>query len=139
MISLYKFMSRSAALLLCLTGASLAEERPNTTTPCDYYSQKTVGDTSPQSQMTLMALVLHSALLGPFSKYNTVKVPDFVGALTPTTYLGEACDLNGYFTGALASANTGGDKGVAVNFFDDGGIEALKQIKPSNGNTSSAQ
>ncbi len=128
---------RLAALLLCAASPS-AGQRPNTTSPCDYYAQKTVGGNTAENQTTLIALVLHSALLGPFSKYNTVKVPNFVGALTPTTWEGEPTNIVPYFNGGLASANRNG-KAVAINFLDDGGVEALKALKPSNGNTSSAQ
>lgn len=86
-----------------------------------------------------MALVLHSALLGSFSKYNTVPVPDFTGALISTTFHGEAVNLNGYFNGGFASANTGKNRGEAVDFFGAGGLDAARNLKPSNGDTNSAQ
>ncbi|KAH7109515.1 hypothetical protein EDB81DRAFT_612145, partial [Dactylonectria macrodidyma] len=121
--------------LLCV----MAQERPNTTTPCDYYAEKTVGANTAENQRILMALVLHSALLGPFSNYNTVPVDGFTGALTPTTFQGQAVDLRGYFTGAFKSANTGKSTGEAVNFFDNGGEDAARKLKPSNGDTRSAQ
>ncbi len=124
------------ALLLSLPLATA--QRPNTTTPCDYYAAKSVGANTPENQRLLMALVLHSALLGPFSTYNNVKVPDFVGALQPTVFKGEYVDLNGYFNGGFASANVNG-QAAAVNFLDDGGLDATRQLKPSNGNSSSNQ
>lgn len=127
-----------AALLLQLP-SSTAASRPNTTTPCDYYAEQTVGNATAESQRILMALVLHSALLGPFSKYNTVPVDDFTGALVSTTFDGEAVDLNGYFNGAWKSTNTGKDTGESVNFLGAGGLEAAKKLEPSNGDTTSAQ
>lgn len=136
---LFKIFLCLAALMAQLLPAA-ALDRPNTTTPCDFYANQTVGDNTVESELILMALVLHSALLGPFSKYNTVPVSGFTGALvSTTTFLGEAVVLNGYFNGAFASANTGGSSGVAVNFFDDGGLEAARNLKPGNGNTTSAQ
>ncbi|EFX05774.1 hypothetical protein CMQ_3843 [Grosmannia clavigera kw1407] len=129
----------SLAVLMAQLLLAAAQDRPNTTTPCDFYTNKTVGENTADNERILMALVLHSALLGPFSKYNTISVAGFTGALTPTTYAGEDVDLNGYFDGAFASANTGGSSGAAVNFLDDGGLEAARNLKPGNGNTTSAQ
>lgn len=117
----------------------MADGRPNTTTPCDYYAQKISGNNTAETQQLAMALVLHSALLGPYSKYNIVPVSNFIGALTPTTFKGQYVDLRGYFNGGFASANTGQTHGVAVNFWDDGGIAAALQTKPGNGNASAAQ
>ncbi|KAH8819334.1 hypothetical protein F5884DRAFT_864901 [Xylogone sp. PMI_703] len=116
-----------------------AQERPNTTSPCDYYAEKIGGSNTAANQKLAMALVLHSALLGPYSKYNTVHVPNFTGALVPTTFTGEYVDLQGYFNGAFASTNTGKDHGEAVNFWDDGGMEVALQTKPGNGNPNAAQ
>ncbi|KAI1112674.1 hypothetical protein F5Y14DRAFT_442436 [Nemania sp. NC0429] len=116
-----------------------AADRPEDVTPCDFYTQKTIGDITPANQQLLMALVLHSALLGPYSKYNTVPVDDFTGALHPRQYQGSYVDLNVYFNGALASANTGKDQGEAVNFLDDGGLPLARQSKPGNGNIHSNQ
>ena len=139
MYSVASLLYRLAALLLLFSASGLAEERPSDTSICDYYAKKTVGGNTAADQMTLMQLVLHSALLGPFSKYNTVKSPDFTGALQPATFLGEYADLRPYFNGGFASTNTGKSRGEAVNFFDDGGVDALRLLKPSNGNTSSHQ
>ncbi len=137
MLSAPRKLAGLAAALLCAAAPSVAQ-RPNGTSPCDYYAEKTVGANTAANQLILMQLVLHSALLGPFSKYNTVKVPNFVGALQQTTYLGDAVDLAPYFTGALASTNRGGNA-VSVNFLDDGGAEALKNFKAGNGNPSAEQ
>ncbi|KAH6972749.1 hypothetical protein BKA56DRAFT_467872, partial [Ilyonectria sp. MPI-CAGE-AT-0026] len=114
-------------------------ERPNTTTLCDYYAEKTVGANTADNQRILMALVLHSALLGPFSNYSTVPVDGFTGALTATTFRDQAVDLIVYFNGATKSANTGKKTGEAINFFDAGGLGATRDLKPSNGDTNSAQ
>ncbi|KAI0468485.1 hypothetical protein F4859DRAFT_490521 [Xylaria cf. heliscus] len=128
-----------ALLLLCEPSVVVAADRPENVTACDFYTQKTIGDITPANQKLLMTLVLHSALLGPYSQYNTVPVDDFTGALYPREYQGSYVDLNVYFNGALASANTGKDTGAAVNFLDDGGLPLARESKPGNGNTSSHQ
>jgi hypothetical protein len=133
------FTLLSAALLLCESLQVLATNRPENVTVCDFYTEKTIGKITPANQQLLMTLVLHSALLGPYSKYNTVPVHDFTGALKPRQFQGMDVDLNPYFNGAFASTNTGKGHGVAVNFLDDGGLEAARQSKPGNGNTTSMQ
>lgn len=139
MLSAPSTLARLAGLLLlCGATPSALALRPRATSPCDYYAQKTVGGNTAADQTTLMALVLHSALLGPFSKYNNVSVPNFVGALTPTMWEGESTSLLPYFDGGYVSTNRGG-KAVALNLLDDGGLDALRQLKPSNGNSSSQQ
>lgn len=140
MLSLRKTLALFASLLTLFHPLPVsADGTPNGTTPCDYYTQKVIGDNTAANQRLLTALVLHSALFGAYSKYNTVPVPGLVGALTPSTYQDVYVDLNVYFNGALASTNTGKDVGEAVNFFDDGGKEAALQSKPGNGNTTSHQ
>jgi hypothetical protein len=64
-----------------------------------------------------------------------VKVP---GILTPGTYNGTAVNLLPYFNGGLASTNTGGSVGRAVNFLDGGGAAPLMKNMPAD-NTNSAQ
>lgn len=54
------------ALLLCEPLLVLAADRPENITACDYYTNKTIGEVTPDNQQLLMALVLHSALLGPY-------------------------------------------------------------------------
>lgn len=136
---LFKFFLPLAALFLSQLLPAMAQERPNTTTICDYYAEKTVGANTADNQRILMALVLHSALLGPFSNYSTVPVDGFTGALTATTFQDQAVDLIVYFNGATKSANTGKKTGEAINFFDAGGLGATRDLKPSNGDTNSAQ
>jgi hypothetical protein len=115
------------------------QERPENTTICDYYAERTVGANTADNERLLMHLILANALIGPYSKYSTVNVAGFTGSLTPTTFAGDYVDLNGYFNGGFASSNTGGSQGVSINFFDDGGIEAIRQNKPGLGNQSSYQ
>ncbi|KAI3335295.1 hypothetical protein F4824DRAFT_501260 [Ustulina deusta] len=131
----------AALLLLCCEPRLVvaAADRPADVTPCDFYTQKTIGEPTAANQQLLMTLVLHSALLGPYSQYNTVPVDDFTGALHPREYRGSYVDLNGYFNGGLASANTGKSTGEAVNFLDDGGLPLARESKPGNGNTTSHQ
>jgi hypothetical protein len=116
------------------------EQRPENITFCDYYTQKAFGNTTAASQRLLMTLVLHSALLGPYSPWNKVPVSSsFTGALKPVVFQGQYVDLNGYFNGALASAYTGKAKGEALNFLDDGGLAAARMSKAGNGNVTSHQ
>ena len=117
----------------------MAAIRPENTTMCDFYTHKTIGELTPANQQLLMTLVLHSALLGPYSEYNSVPVDDFTGALHPRQFQGSYVDLEVYFNGALASTNTGEDSGKAVNFLDDGGLTLARQSKPGKGNTQSNQ
>jgi hypothetical protein len=51
---------------------------------------------------------------------------------------GEEVNLAPYFTGALASTNTGGTVGRSVNFLDGGGAAPLMMNMPAN-NTDSRQ
>ena len=122
-----------------VTASVSTQERPENTTICDYYAEKTVGANTAENERLLMHLVLANALIGPYSKYSTIKVPSFVGSLTPTTFAGDYVDLNGYFNGGFASTNSGGSQGISVDFFDDGGLDATRQNKPGFGNQSSHQ
>lgn len=45
-------------------------------------------------------------------------------------------NLAPYFTGALASTNTGGKVGKSVNFLDGGGAAPLQKNMPANDNNS---
>ncbi len=60
------------------------------------------------------------------------------GILTAGTYNGTAVDLLPYFSGGLASTNTGGSAGRSINFLDGGGAAPLKLNMPAN-DTSSNQ
>lgn len=128
----------AAFAVAALSALASAQERPNTTSVCDFYANKTVGSTSAADQRTIMQLVLHTALFGAFSKYNQ-PVPGLTGALKPTVFDGEYVDLNGYFNGGFASTNEGGTSGASADFYDDGGLEVLLQLQPDKGNLSSHQ
>jgi hypothetical protein len=58
------------------------------------------------------------------------------GILANGTVNGTMVSLLPYFSGALASTNTGGTVGRSVNFLDDGGAVPLMMNKPANGTTS---
>lgn len=45
---------------------------------------------------------------------------------------GEQVNLLPYFSGGLASTNTGGMVGQSVNFLDGGGAAPLMENKPAN-------
>jgi hypothetical protein len=58
------------------------------------------------------------------------------GILAKGTYNGTAVDLAPYFTGGLASTNTGGNVGMSVNFLDGGGAAPLMKNMPADDTTS---
>ena len=58
------------------------------------------------------------------------------GILAPGAVNGTAVNLAKYFSGAVASTNTGGDEGTSVNFLDGGGAEPLIKGMAANGTDS---
>jgi hypothetical protein len=133
-------------------GGAVAQ-RPTNTSICDYYTTALLKNNTAANQMTLLTLVVNTAVIGncksaPSSacglhspsptdtKPNVgISVP---GILAPGTFNGVAVNLAPYFTGALASTNTGGLMGASVNFLDGGGAAPLLLNMPAN-NTSSNQ
>ncbi len=60
------------------------------------------------------------------------------GILANGTYNGTTVNLLPYFSGGLASTNTGGTSGRSINFLDGGGAAPLMMNLPAN-DTSSNQ
>ncbi|KAF2430005.1 hypothetical protein EJ08DRAFT_697798 [Tothia fuscella] len=116
--------------------ASLAAaQRPNGTSICDYYTTALLKNNTAVNQMTLLTLLVNTAVIGNYTKPNVgITVP---GILAKGKVNETEVDLLPYFIGGLVSSNRG-NKAVSVNFLDDGGAVPLTLNKAANG-TNSAQ
>ena len=86
---------------------------------CDYYTTALLKVNNATNQMTLLTLVVNTAVIGNYTQPNVgIAVP---GILTAGTYNGTKVNLLPYFDGTLKSSNRGGSSGMSVNFLDDGG------------------
>lgn len=116
--------------------ATVAAQRPADMSICDYYTTALLMENNATTQQTVLTLVVNTAVIGNYTEPNVgIAVP---GILAPGTGDYEGVDLAPYFTGALASTNTGDDAGRSVNFLDGGGAEPLMMNMAAN-DTSSAQ
>ncbi|SCV70171.1 BQ2448_1565 [Microbotryum intermedium] len=117
---------------LTLAASSLAQ-RPTNTSICDYYTTALLKNNTGANQLTLLTLLVNTAVIGNYSSINVgVAVP---GILNPNgTYNGTVVNLVPYFSGALASTNRGGT-GVSVNFLDGGGAAPLMNNTAANSNS----
>jgi hypothetical protein len=147
-------MHFSKAATLTAVAGMVNAQRPENASICDYYTTALLKENTADNQATLLTLVVNTVVIGnctspcscvssPLLTINSrtdtepnvgIKVP---GILAPGQYNGADVNLLPYFTGDLASTNRGGDKGVSVNFLDDGGAEPLKNNKPANSEKSS--
>jgi hypothetical protein len=84
--------------------------------------------------MLILYRIGRTAIIGNYSNASTSIVPGLFAA--NATYNNTKVNLLPYFDGSLASTNTGGKTGKAINFLDDGGATPLKKNKPSEGTTS---
>jgi hypothetical protein len=117
-------------ILACLTQA----QRPSNTSICDYYTAALLKTNNAINQMTLLTLVVNTAVIGNYTQPNVgIHVP---GILAKGAYNGTAVDLLPYFSGGLLSINDGSSEGVSQNFLDGGGALPLTLNKPANGTTS---
>ena len=126
------------SLVILATAAIVAAQRPDNTSICDYYTTALLKTNTAQNQLTLLTLIVNTALIG---NYTTPNVGIAVnGILNPGAFNGEAINLLPYFAGTSgATTNVNGTATEGVNFLDDGGAAPLKMNKPSNGNQSSNQ
>lgn len=117
---------------LAFTGL-VAAQRPSDTPICDYYTTALLEENNATNQMTLVTLVVNTAVIGNYTKPNVgIKVD---GILAKGKYNNTAVNLAPYFSGDLVSTN-GDGKGKSVNFLDDGGAAPLQKNKPANGTES---
>ncbi|KAI9653890.1 MAG: hypothetical protein M1829_001116 [Trizodia sp. TS-e1964] len=120
-----------AAAALIATGA--LAQRPTNTSICDYYTTALLKNNTAANQLTLLTLVVNTAIIGNYTQPNVgIAVP---GILAPGKVNGTDVNLAPYFNGKLASTNRG-DKAVSVNFLDDGGAAPLLLNKAANGTSS---
>lgn len=120
--------------LLAMASAAVAQ-RPSNVSICDYYTTALLKENNATNQYTLLTLLVNTAVIGNYTQPNVgVAVP---GILNPNgTYNGTKVNLVPYFNGGLASTNTGGMAGMAVNFLDGGGAAPLMMNMPAEDNTS---
>lgn len=117
---------------LAAFGLALAQ-RPKDTSICDYYTTALLKENNATNQLTLLTLLVNTAVIGNYTKPNVgVKVD---GILAPGKYNDTDVNLVPYFNGGLASSNRG-NKATAINFLDDGGAAPLMMNKPANGTDS---
>lgn len=123
-----------ATALLAAASAVLAQ-RPSNTSICDYYTEALLKQNNATNQYTLLTLLVNTAVIGNYTQPNVgVSVP---GILNPDgMYNGTKVNLVPYFNGGLASSNTGGMAGMAVNFLDGGGAAPLMKNMPAADKTS---
>ncbi|TVY42652.1 hypothetical protein LSUB1_G003794 [Lachnellula subtilissima] len=128
------FFKTVAAAAAVLAVGVAADGRPSNTSICDYYTTALLMNNTAANQMTLLTLVVNTAVIGNYTKPNVgISVP---GILAKGTYNGTAVNLAPYFNGGLASTNTGGSVGRSVNFLDGGGAAPLMKNMPAMDNTS---
>ena len=119
---------------LAILATIASAQRPANESICDYYTTALLKVNNATNQMTLLTLLVNTAVIGNYTQPNVgVHVP---GILANGTYNGTAVSLLPYFSGGLLSTNEGGSSGMAVNFLDDGGAAPLMLNKPANGTTS---
>jgi len=125
---LFKSLAVAAAI-----GGAVAQ-RPSNVSICDYYTTALLKNNTAANQATVLTLVVNTAIIGNYTMPNVgIAVP---GILANGTVNGTMVSLLPYFSGALASTNTGGTVGRSVNFLDDGGAAPLLKNMPANGTTS---
>lgn len=123
------------ALAILAAAGSAVAQRPADTSICDYYTTALLKNNTAANQMTLLTLVVNTAVIGNYTKPNVgIMVP---GILNPNgTYNGTKVNLVPYFNGGLKSSNRGGDGGISVNFLDGGGAAPLMKNMPAEDKTS---
>jgi len=111
-----------------------AAQRPNGTSICDYYTGALLKENNATNQLTVLTLVVNTALIGNYTAGNKNAV---TGILNKGTYNGTDVNLLPYFDGSLKSTNRG--NATSLSFLDDGGAAPLMKNMPSNGNKTSNQ
>lgn len=146
---LFKRLTSVLAVVSCVSA-----QRPSNVSICDYYTIALLKNNTAQNQYTLLTLLVNTVVIGNCkilypprheatkrasansldNKSDTapnvgVAVP---GILAAGTFNGTNVNLKPYFTGTLASTNTGGKTGQSVNFLDGGGAAPLQKNSPAN-------
>lgn len=134
-LSKMQFIKRAAIGILTLLAAlDVVAQRPSNMSICDYYTTALLMNNTAENQMTLLILVVNTAVIGNYTQPNVgIKVPGILAS--GQMQEGVEIDLLKYFNGSLMSTNRGGIPS-SVNFLDDGGATPLMQNKPANGQSS---
>jgi len=129
MVSYKKFV-----IALGLATQMVMGQRPMNESICDYYTTALLMNNTAANQMTLLTLVVNTAVIGNYTQPNVgIMVPGILAS--GQMQEGVPIDLLKYFNGSLMSTNVGGNP-RSVNFLDDGGAAPLMMNKPANGNSS---
>lgn len=111
---------------------------------CDKYTIALLKQNTGANQLTLLTLLVNTALIGNFTGPGTSNsdlpgsMVDVPGILTPGKYMGTPVALAKYFDGSLKSTNSNG-KAVSVNFLDGGGATPILKDPTSPGKAGSNQ
>jgi len=114
--------------------AQVMGQRPMNTSICDYYTTALLMNNTAENQITLLTLIVNTAVIGNYTQPNVgIMVPGILAS--GQMQEGAPVDLLRYFNGSLMSTNVNGKAGT-VNFLDDGGATPLMMNKPANTNSS---
>jgi len=94
---------------------------------CDKYTISLLGENTLANQALLMTIFVNTGMVGNYTTPNIgISVP---GVIWPSVWQRKPINQMPYFNGELASSNLEVDlgHGVAVNWLDGGGPEALRQ------------
>jgi hypothetical protein len=128
------FRQIGLAAIAALVVPNVNAQRPSNTSICDYYTTALLMNNTAENQMTLLTLVVNTAVIGNYTKPNVgIMVPGILAQ--GQMQEGMPVDLLQYFNGSLKSTNQNG-VASSVNFLDDGGAAPLMLNKPANTNTS---
>lgn len=100
-------------LLALAAVAYVQAQRPSDVSICDYYAPKYFGgDNTAINQYSFMNVLVNRFAFGGITLESGENITGF---LTPGTYQGKPVNLLPHFNGGLASANQGGEHGVAIS------------------------
>src|ERR1700737_1114655 len=131
---MHSFKHTALVALGVLAAQFVHAQRPENTSVCDYYTTALLKNNTAENQLTLLTLVVNTAVIGNYTQPNVgVVVPGILASGQMQD--GVSVVLLGYFNGSMMVTNRNGMAG-SVNFLDDGGAAPLKMNKPANGNSS---
>jgi hypothetical protein len=112
----------------------VAAQRPSNESICDYYTTALLKNNTAENQMTILTLVVNTAVIGNYTQPNVgIMVPGILASGQMQD--GVEVDLLKYFNGSIMSTNRNG-VASSVNFLGDGGATPLMKNMPANTNSS---
>jgi uncharacterized membrane protein YgcG len=117
-----KFLASLAAVAAIM--ASTATAQSSNESICDKYTTALLKNNTAENQLTVLTLVVNTALIGNYSNATGPAKNEVTGILNKGTVNGTSVNLLPYFDGSLASSNRNG-AATAVNFLDGGGAAPL--------------